>query len=136
MVVPEGVYKRPMPIRPLSDEAFWSGEAPVPMRGSFHVRRWIHDRRYNIRDGYLFDLRKRYLQRFKVTAVAGREVRDVWHALNVRIGERRGVEGRKFYDGLQPYEMLLDGKVTTMSEGALLLAAVADALEEVGERTH
>jgi len=128
MLVPESTYRHRYS-RPWALEPFWEGEAPIPMRGSRRVRRWLHDRRYSVRDGYLFDLRDRYLQRFKPTAISSKGAAALWNGLNQRITALWQEQGRSFSKYLDPGYGIADGKVVLVDEGALLLADLADELE-------
>lgn len=104
------------------------------MRGSRRVRRWLHDGRYSVRDGYLFDLRDRYLRRFKITAVGNQQAREIWQTLTRRISERWRVEGRTFFntpnDWAYSRVALIDGAWSQLGDGPALLAELADALDD------
>lgn len=130
MVVPESVYGG-HPSQRLADPSvqFWPGERPVVMRGSRDFRRWLHDRRYSIADGYQFDLRERWLRVHRITATSEAQVRAVWSSVTERIAKRYPCRGRKFVE--RPgngwsYTVILDGKVCELSSGAEALMRVAD----------
>jgi hypothetical protein len=103
----------------------------MPMPGSRNVRRWLHDRRHSIKDGYLFDLRDRYFRRYKTTAV-GDEFDAVWKSVSHRIGQRWFVEGRKFFERrmARTCGALVDGRAVEMRDAACVLAYLAAEVDE------
>jgi hypothetical protein len=134
MLAPTSVYKRMRQVMPItfgSGEHFWPGEEPMPMLGSRRIRRWLRDRRYSIKDGYLFDLRDRYFRRYKTTAV-GDEFDAVWESVSHRIGQRWHVEGRKFFERTwaRTCEALIDGEVVELRDAACVLAYLAAEVDE------
>jgi len=135
MIVPARCYSHDLVTHALRysgpDEAFWPGDEPIVMRGSRHARRWIHDRRYSVRDGYLYDLRDRYLRRFKPTAIGRNEMRAVWRVLTNRITDRWHMEGRKFEEMPWHGYGLIDGELICLRPESSFLARLADELEGV-----
>lgn len=142
MAMPRRVYRSMQYIMPsrLSQKAeeFWPGEEPVPMRGSKDVRRWIRDRRWNVRDGYLFELQARYLKLHKITALTRSEKLAVLRPLKLRIKERLGVEGNKFLNEAEycpswSGEALIDGEFVELSPLARLFCELAESFTSQDE---
>ena len=136
MVVPSRTYKR---LRPfdilrlnLEREEFWPGEEPVYMRGCKMRRKWDHDARYTNRDGYLFDLRDRWLRRFKPTAVSSEQIRKLYGDLNHRILARYHMEGRRFTESLWRNYAVVDGKEVFVSDLASVFIQLAKQLSDEG----
>lgn len=137
MVVPESVYCG-HPSQRLTDLSvqFWPGDRPVVMRGSREHRKWLHDRRYQIADGYQFDLRERWLRLHRITVTSEAEVRAVWNSITERIAKRYPCRGRKFGDGpgdRWSYSVILVGEVRQLHPGAEALMRVADFLDGVAQ---
>ena len=134
MAVPYRCYLH-MPYPPLGrledTEKFWPHEFPVVMRGSRNMRRWLHDRRYTVKDGYLFDLLERYLRRYRPTVIGSRSAREYVLTVKRRIAERWHVEGRTFFNTDCHYERrsLIDGKQVSLTGIAVVFAELADRME-------
>jgi hypothetical protein len=137
MLVPASTYagfKNAHRLGHMGTDPFWPGEEPVPMMGSRTVRKFFRDRAYRLADGYMFEMRDRYLRRYKPTVIGAKALDAFWQRLTERIRRDYGQEGRTFGGGVRTgwsRQLLIDGELREFkSNAALLLSEIADVMLE------